>query len=346
MTIQKPQTATLIDTVSEGYRAINRRPWLLLAPIALNVFLWFGMQLSLRPLVVSALGLWQRMQIVQPLPEDVQAQYDQWLLLGRMDMRQPLAILNYVPQTLYSLSMPGIGEGAFGMPMLHGQPRLIDERRTDLIEISTAGGAVLAFLIINTLALPLSAAFLTLVAAAVRGDRAPFTTMLGRMGRAALAILGCVGALTGIGLALGLPFIFLAALLVMLSPALGAFVVLLLFMAVFWIRIYLGFANEAIVVSGVGPLRALHASFNIVRRNFWGTMGLLALTLIIMAGGSVIWQYLATSAVGAIAAIVGSAYLGAGMLAARMAFYRERLRRWQMAAVPKGVADKDKDVVR
>ena len=36
-------------------------------------------------------------------------------------------------------------------------------------------------------------------------------------------------------------------------------------------------------------------------------------------------------------AIVGSAYIGSGLLAARMAFFSERLRRWQAAPVPPGV---------
>jgi hypothetical protein len=92
----------------------------------------------------------------------------------------------------------------------------------------------------------------------------------------------------------------------------------------------LGFAREAIVVSGVGPLWALHASFNIVRRNLMGTLGFLALSWLIAVGSGVLWLNLAQrSTIGLIVAIVGSAYLGSGLLAARMAFYRERLRRWQ-----------------
>jgi len=49
LTVTKPQNATLIDSISEGYAAINRRPWLLLVPLLLNIYLWFGAQLSLAP---------------------------------------------------------------------------------------------------------------------------------------------------------------------------------------------------------------------------------------------------------------------------------------------------------
>ena len=51
-----------------------------------------------------------------------------------------------------------------------------------------------------------------------------------------------------------------------------------------------------------------------------------------------IWYRLVGSTAGLIVAIVGSAYIGSGLLAARMAFFRERLRRWQSApAQPTGL---------
>jgi len=52
----------------------------------------------------------------------------------------------------------------------------------------------------------------------------------------------------------------------------------------------------------------------------------------------VIWYRLVGSTVGLIVAMVGSAYIGSGLLAARMVFFRERLRRWQsMPVQPTGL---------
>jgi len=93
------------------------------------------------------------------------------------------------------------------------------------------------------------------------------------------------------------------------------------------VQIYVGFANEAIVMSRVGPLRALRASFELVRRNLWGVVGFLLLSLLITRGTEVIWEMLGTSMIGGVAAALGSAYIGVGLAAARMAFYRERVRR-------------------
>jgi hypothetical protein len=111
------------------------------------------------------------------------------------------------------------------------------------------------------------------------------------------------------------------------NEALGILAFSLILVVIIWVQIYVGFANEAIVMSRVGPLRAIRASFEVVRRNLWGVIGLLLLSLLITRGTEVIWEMLGNSIAGGIAAAFGSAYIGAGLTAARMAFYRERLRR-------------------
>jgi hypothetical protein len=332
LTIKKPQTASLIDTFSEGYSAINRRPWLVLLPIVLNVYIWFGTQLSFAPLLTD-LSTSLRMSAGAAQEGSLQAQpFDLLRSISIQDMRPLVTVLNYIPLTIYVFDGYSTGGGALGLPWVAAMPRVIDAERADTIEISNIGGALLAFMLLNAVALPLSVTFLTKIAEAVRGDRATPATWLRRTWRAALGMLGCIGILVGVGLALGLPFLFFNFLLLALSPAIGLLVAMMFWVALLWFRIYLGFAREAIVVSGVGPLRALHASFNIVRRNLMSTIGFLAVSWLISTGSGVLWLSLAQgSTIGLVIAIIGSAYLGSGLLAARMAFYRERLRRWQSA---------------
>ena len=333
MTVKKPQKTTLIDTFSEGYAAVNRRPWLVLVPILLNLYLWFGVQLSFGPLINDLHTTLQRLQASPSDQSELQAQYtDQLLALGQVDMRQPIAILNFIPTlTLNSITAVSAEGDSAGFPTIQAMPRLIDPQRADTIQIASIPATLLVFLLINLIALPLSAVFLTLLAEAVRGDPLVPRSGLRRSVRSTLAILGYVGVFGGVMLALGAPFLFLALLLIYFSPALGVLMFSLLAILWFWARIYVGFAPEAIVMSGIGPLQALKASYMIVRRNFWSTLGFLALSYVITIGASVIWMTLANSAIGLIIAIIGSAYLSSGLLAARMAFYRERLRRWQSA---------------
>src|SRR5207248_10596490 len=41
----------VIETLSAGYAAVHRQPWVLLLPILLNLFLWLGPHVSYSPLV-------------------------------------------------------------------------------------------------------------------------------------------------------------------------------------------------------------------------------------------------------------------------------------------------------
>jgi len=333
LTITKPQNATLIDSISEGYTAINRRPWLVLVPIVLNIYLWFGAPLSLGPLIANITSVLRQAQPPIAGVGDMQMMYDQFLATGGVDLRQQFAMLNWVP-TLHMYVVGSLDDGGAGVPSVPEVLRPIGAQRADTIEIATIGGAALAFLAINALALALSALFLGQVGAAVRhmdGARWSVAHGLRQAGRIGLAILGAAGIMLGVALALALPLLFFAGLLLYLNATLGLLAIELLFVIAFWINIYIGFYPEAIVMSERGPLRAIYTSFNVVRRNFWGTLGFLAVSLVITLGSGVIWQRLTSTTVGLIVAIVGSAYIGSGLLAARMAFFRERLRRWESA---------------
>jgi hypothetical protein len=335
LTVTKPQNATLIDSISEGYSAINRRPWLLLLPLLLNIYLWFGPQLSFGPLFNNIHGVLKSIQPSLIDQTELQVLYDQLLANGSVDLRSQITFLNYVPALRqYVIGSVDSAGGVTGVPAIVEPPRLIDSQRTDTIEVASVGGALLAFMVLNALALALSALFLAQVGAAVRTPSGGMWLPGGGLGTAArvgLAMLGAVGIIVGVMLALGLPFMFFAYLLLFLNPTIGLIALELLFVVAFWINIYIGFYREAIVIHDQGPLRAIYTSFNVVRRNFWGTLGFLALSLIISLGSGVIWYRLVGSTAGLIIAMIGSAYIGSGLLAARMAFFRERLRRWQNA---------------
>jgi hypothetical protein len=288
---------------------VNRRPWLLALPVALNLYLAFGPRLSFTPLLDGLAGLVQRMQPSGADPGMLQDTVGVLEALGQIDMRAQLAALNFIP-TLPPVSM----------------------QDADAIVISSVGGALAAFVLINALALPLSALFLVLTAQAVRGEALIWASLGRDIGRTAVAILAYIAVIAVVGLALGLPYIFLSGLLMLLSPAIGVLAVVILQLLVFWAWIYIGFTNEAIVMGRQGPLQAIRASFNLVRHNFWGTLGFLALSaFVIPLGLSVVWQMISGSPVGLAIAALGSAYIGCGLAAARMVFYRERIRRWRGA---------------
>lgn len=303
MSIAKPRSANLIDTLSAGYRTLHRRLWVLAIPAGLSAYLWLG-----APVALGAAGAELRqalVELVRGLGGDQQAG-EQWARrVLTDDARLGLAWLNYVPVLPPADGAAGAAVGLRG-------------------PLQVAGAAAT----INGLALLLSGLYLAVLGEAARGERATTAESVRRAGQVAAHILLYLLTLVGVGLVLALPLLAISAILVITVPGAALLVFLAWYVALFWAYVYTGFAPEAISVSRAGPLRAIYNSVHIVRRNLAGTLGLLLLSVLIGNGLAVLWRQLAATPAGLAVAIVGSAYVGSGLAAARLEFYREGLARW------------------
>ncbi|MGB9755055.1 MAG: hypothetical protein C0183_23315 [Roseiflexus castenholzii] len=308
------QSASIIDTLSEGYRAIHRRPAALLLVFAFNLALLLTAPVSFAPLFDRFDGFLARLAGASTeTTGDAQSQMSALLAeLGQTDLRQALALMNVMPRFIVPRFAPGA---------------LATNGADAVITIASVPAAALTFVLINLIVFPIGVLFLTLVGAAVRGEPAWQRDLWRAMVRIGAAVIGVMAILVAAFVLIGFPFALVAALLMAVNDVLGVLAFSLILVVMIWVQIYVGFANEAIVMSRVGPLRALRASFELVRRNLWGVVGFLLLSLLITRGTEVIWEMLGASMIGGVAAALGSAYIGVGLAAARMAFYRERVRR-------------------
>lgn len=307
MSIAKPQRPTLVDTLSAGYRALNRRPLVLGIPAGLSAYLWLG-----TPLAMGAApnALEDSLRSLLRLVGGDKQLHDA-LVAGILasDARLALAWLNFVP-----VFAPKLGASS-------SQPAPI--------ELNGPLQLLASIALVNLLALLLSSLFLTMLSGAVRGERLRVLAVLRRSLQVAANICLYLLALVGVGLVLALPFLAISALVIAALPSAAALVMLAWYIVLFWAYVYTGFAPEAILMSGVGPLRAIYHSVNVVRRNMLGTLGLLLLSFLIVSGLGVVWQQIVHRPVGVVLAILGSAYVGSGLSAARLEFYGERFVRWR-----------------
>lgn len=298
MSIAKPRTADLIDTITAGYRALNRRPWVIILPATLSATLWLTPPLPLGSLLgtndLSALG------------SQLGLSEADWTALSQTalasDARISLAWLNYLPvftppSAQFVVSNPGPGG---------------------------PGVVMLAVLLINLVVLLGSGMFLSLLAEAVRDERPHPLHYLRQSLRWVVHLVWAWLVVLGIAFTLALPFLAISVLIIATWPSATLIVALAWYIAIFWVFVYTSFTPEALLLSQAGALRALYLSFNLVRRNLAGTLGLLILSLIITSGLALIWHRLAETPLGLTIAIIASAYVGSGLSAARLAFYRER----------------------
>lgn len=310
MTIAKPATPTIIETISTGYTILNQRLWVLIIPFLLNLAIWLTPPLSLAPLFIRH---HDKLSLVAAIFTQGAQQREQLVFqLQNADMREPLTFLNFIP-TLPAATTPTPPFTLLPVISVH--------------QWSSAGTAVL---LLNLLALLLSSFFLTMLARGVRNShtsqgKSQFARLRVTL-TAALHIAGYLLIITAAVLVAGLPMLIFSAIAAINLPSIATPIILVWLVTGFWLYLYTGFAVEAILLSNTQPIRAMSASIRIVRTNFLATLGLLALSFLIVAGLEIIWRMLATSAVGMLAAIGGSAYIGSGLAVARMVFYRERFK--------------------
>ncbi len=290
----------VIDTLSEGFGATNRRLWIVAIPILVDLFLWLGPRATIGPV------------LAQLLQTDVPVQYGDYAAL----IQQFISGFNVF--SMAALYLPSLVVRLEAIPLLG--------LASDFAVNSSAlllGLAVAALLV----GLWISCFYLGLIAQLVRDGQTDLRLMLRAVWRywrrlIAFLVLVCV-ALMVAAIPVGGAYVILSSF----SPAAGDFLAFLVQIGLLWAIVYLFFSIQALLLSDAGPLMAVRLSVTVIAGNFWAALALIGLTFLISIGLPFAWQLLATNPAGLLAAIVGNAYIGTGVAAAGFLFYKERLER-------------------
>lgn len=322
--VRKP--AGIIDTLSVGFGAVSRRLWLLLLPVALDLYFWLGPRLSIQPFFdrfADQLATAPTAGLSPDMAEQLPQMLDTIRMLG--------ASFN-----LFSL----LAAQGLGLPsLLADSSLLVVGGQPAAITLTSGLQALLLSLLLAVAGLLVAALWLGLVARAVRpasGQQAGASFTLGQWLRRGL-VHGARFLLIGLlvfALSLAIvPAMTILGLVMMFSPGLGVLLMTLLVIGLLWVGLWLTihfyFVAEAVVLNNAGPLRALSQSFHVVGRNFWSALAFIVLVFVINAGLGVIWSNLARSTVGLLVAILGNAFIGTSLCAATFVFFADRYQLWQ-----------------
>lgn len=306
----------VIDTLSAGLNVVVQAWWVLIIPVALDVFYWLGPKLSIAPLVQSIVASF-------PTASEFGAN-EKSLTILRQSLEQIGKTLNLL--TLLSAQL-------LGMPSLAMTESTADasaSRLAPVVEVSNLPTFILLSFGLTLLGLLLGCLYLALIARQVQDEERTFGTVFWRRvwvywRRVVLLALLAMAVL----IAVNLPMMFVGMVIAFFSQFLAMLLAAIWSITVFWVLIFLFFTVDAIVINDVGPLRAAWNSFNVVRLNFWSAVGLILLINILTAGLSLIWQRLTVNSVGALVGIAGNAFVGTSLVAAALIFYRDRYLKWQ-----------------
>jgi hypothetical protein len=297
----------VIDAIADGCFAVARRPAVVVPVVALDLLYWLGGRLTPAPFTDGLVRLIELGQQQNPAASDPSDTIDALRTVGQTENLLSLLALGQKPL------LPQLTGDEVGRPW-----------GTGTIETGHWSIVILLAIILSIVGLFWLALALSVLAPLVRGEPFEPLTVLRRVPRCWLRLLGLVAIIIAGLILLGMPLLILSGLMVIVGLSPGI-LVLVTFIPLLLLYVHLSLAPEAIVVSDVGPFEAIKLSIRVVRRNFWPMFGLLAATILIEQGFPIGWSLLTRQTAGVPLAIIGNGFVGTGLTAAAMFFYRERL---------------------
>jgi hypothetical protein len=295
---QEPSVPGVIQTLADGLSIPLVAPWLLLLPIALDLYYWLGYRLSPAALT-GPLGRW--------LDRNSEAGADSTLdSLGRSDM------LSLLSQAVPAL-LPSIGRDDVYSP--YTRPT---------VDLGHWAVVAIVFAFVVLLVAGLGAAFYVPLADAATGRRRSPRQALSAIGTAWLRLFALIAMIAAALILVVVP----VAVIWVISDAigLGGPVGLFILLAGVTLFVLVSFTPEAIVIAEVGPIRAVRLSYRVVRAHFWSSVGIIAATMTISYGAREIWSRITDTAPGLAIAVVMNAFVAVGLTIAGMIFFANRLR--------------------
>ncbi len=299
----------VISSLSAGFDGVASRPFLIVPPLVLDLFLWLGPHLGIARLIDS---------LAEPALEAGGLVGEQASLLRQAvesvgESFNLLSALSTIP-----LGIPSLMAGR--MP-LENPLGLITK-----VDVADPGRVLLIWISLSGIGLVLGAFYQYWIAGAIAPD-----AELGPGWMAALRMLG-FGFLMFIGaLVAGVTVLIAIALASLILPLLGTGVFFLGFALLFWVAVYLIFTPHGIIRYNQGVIRSMFESFILVRWNLLPTVGYLGLAF----GGywllNLIWDLPSTASWFSLLAVAGHAFVATTLLAGSYAFYQGR-REWLVAA--------------
>ncbi len=312
-----PPPIGVVESLTQGFETAASRLGLLLLPLLLDLFLWFGPRASFAPAIHTIVdGFQHNMEIfASESKAKVPTSWDE------------------VAQSL-ELQLGGVETQYF--PLI-GVPTVLAARQAEplpfdyspsVVIFDTLGGFFVARVAILAGGLVLGTLYAALVAQQVIDGRftlADFTRL--PMIVAQLVLLGLIA--IAIFAVVIMPFMLLAALASMISPGLSQFVLLLGQMLILWISLFGVFTLPGMLVNKRNLFGALWDSIRLVQWNLMSTIFLLTIGFVINIALGIVWSLAGLGSWLVLAAIGGHAFVTTGIMASRFVFFKDRYRYWR-----------------
>jgi len=296
-----------------GFDAVTNHIGLVLFPIALDLFLWFGPHLRLKAVIqayfaqISAAPGMETPDMAQAM----QLSREAWLWIAeRLNLFSALRA--------YPVGIPSLMASRQPLQTPLGQPLFW--------EITSAGGAALWWLILTVLGLVLGALYFVLVAQASLTGKVQWRQALSQWPRAALQVLYLALYLAALIMAVGLSGLC-AVSLALLGGSLISRIALLIFGVIaLWIFFPLLFSAHGIFAYQHNMWASVRQGTRLMRTTA-SRSSLFFLSLLVLSEGlNILWRTPSESSWISLIGVAGHAFIATGLLAGTFVYYRDGVR--------------------
>lgn len=294
----------VIETIGVAFTRLIARPWIVLGPILLDLWLWLGLKITAGPLMLKVADE------VRPIDTAGDS------VAGFIERQAGYNLTELTSMNLFMVRMPTF------LPLVGSERSLPFSGWSP--EFTQGPWWLLAAMVPALLAagFVIGAAYLLMLGDVSRGRPPRFDAR--RTLTASYRIVFWV--LTGIGLLVLLTWPLLVAQGVFLYTGSGIIGILLFLISIptgvgfilFFFSVY------AIVLDESSATQSFRSSYRVVRAYGWESLAFIVSYMIVTGGFPFVWRQLIDEAPGTLIAIFGNAFVSTGMIAAGMIYYEDR----------------------
>lgn len=298
----------LIPSIMSGFEIVANRPWLIILPVLLDIFLWFGPHIRMKNLISPFIENYEIPAALRntDVTELFSATRDLYLVLAeRFNLFSGFRTL--------PLGIPSLVSGTSPIANPVGYPIIW--------EVGSLSSAFLTWLIISLAGLIACSFYFNAISRAASRDNTESTP--GTIGWQTLQLLYLTLLCLAFMLILVFPAMLLVSMVTLVAPALGQIALFFVGLFIIWIITPMLFTPQVIFMQHQPVLKALLSSIRMVRFGLPST-GLFFITLIILSQGlNLLWQAPAENSWLTLVGIGGHALVNTSLIAAIFIYYRD-----------------------
>ena len=301
----------MVHAITAGFNLVANHIYIILAPLALDLFLWFGPHLRIKAIMEPVVqDMLRQLSTFYQGQLEANAEVIREFYLGVLQQFNLFTFLRSYPVGVFSLfSSSSPTEHPLVLPLF--------------IEVPTMGLAFLYVLILTLAGLFIGTLFFR--------EMARFTgeSLVDHKLRPVLWHYGQTVLLTLILLLLVLlivvPLTLAFSFLTLFSPVIAQIVLFMIIVFVLWLVVPMVFAPHGIYFSQQHAMSALLTSVRMVRFHLPGTSIFLMVVILLGEGLKIIWRFAPASSWMALVGVLGNAFVSTALLAATYIYYRDGL---------------------